>query len=139
MRASGATKRAGFTLVETLVAGVILSGSVLALGAIGANAVADIRLNRHYETAASLIEMQLTLIDHMGIDRFVQADQTEGVFDQFEPGYQWKVSTQYRDIDDLYLVTITIMWMEGSRPHQVTAQTMLDGTGSAALPETTEQ
>lgn len=139
MKASGVTKRAGFTLVETLVAGVILSGSVLALGAISTNAVADIRLNRHYEVAASLIEMQLTLIDHVGIDRFVQADQTEGVFEQFEPGYRWKVSTESRDIDNLYLVQITITWMEGSRPRQVTAQTMLDGTGSAAQPKTAEQ
>jgi hypothetical protein len=139
MRASGMTTRAGFSLVETLVAGVILSGSVLALGAISTNAVSDIRLNRHCEVAVSLIEMQLTLIDHMGIDQFLKADQTEGVFEQFEPGYQWKVSTEYQDIDDLYLVTITITWMEGSRTRQVTAQTMLDGTGSAALPETTEQ
>jgi Tfp pilus assembly protein PilV len=139
MKIRRGTTRAGFSLVETLVAGVILSGSVLALGAISTNAIGDIRLNRHYETAASLIEMQLTMIDHVGIDRFVQSDKMDGVFDEFEPGYQWKVSADARDIDNLYLVTITISWMEGSRLHQVSAQTMLDGTGSAPAPQTAER
>ena len=138
MRAGRTTEQAGFSLVETLVAGVILSASVLTLAAIGTNALRDTRFNRHYEVAASLIETQLNLIDYMGIDEFVKVDQTEGVFEQYEPPYRWEVSTEYQDIDDLYLVTITVSWMEGSRPHKVTAQTMLNGTGRTVVPEATQ-
>jgi hypothetical protein len=121
-------KRGGFSLVEALIAGMILSGAVLTLGAISTNALTDARLNRHYETAAMLADRQLTLIDYLGIDEFVQAGQTEGVFEDYEPGYQWQVSTEYRGTDDLYLVSITVQWLEGRRPYRVIVQTMLNGT-----------
>jgi len=118
---------AGFNLVETLVAGMILSGAVLTLGAISTNALTNTRLNRHYEVAASLVERQLTLIDFTGIDEFIEAGQMEGLFEDFEPGYRWEVTTEYEGTDSLYLVTITVSWMEGKRPYRMTVQTMLNG------------
>ena len=121
-------KHSGFNLVETLVAGMILSGAVLTLGAISTNALTGTRLNRHYEVAASLIERQLTLIDFAGIDEFIEAGQTEGLFEEFEPGYRWEVTTEYEGTDSLYLVTITVSWMEGKRPYSMTVETMLNGT-----------
>jgi len=124
------SRRGGFNLVETLVATMILSGAVLTLGAIGTNALSSTRLHRHYEIAASLIDRQLCAIDYAGIDQFIEAGQMEGVYEDFEPGYQWSVATEYRNVDDLYLVTITAAWLEGSRPYSITAQTMLDGSGA---------
>lgn len=117
----------GFNLVETLVAGMILSGAVLTLGAISTNALTNTRLNRHYEVAASLVERQLTLIDFAGIDEFIEAGQMEGLFEEFEPGYRWEVTTEYEGTDSLYRVTITVSWMEGKRPYRMTVQTMLNG------------
>ncbi|UCG48802.1 MAG: hypothetical protein JSU94_03290, partial [Phycisphaerales bacterium] len=61
----------GFNLVETIVSSVILSGAVLAVGAIGTRSMVETRLNRQYETAAALIDKQLALIDYMGIDEFI--------------------------------------------------------------------
>ncbi|MBN1506733.1 MAG: hypothetical protein JW955_07800 [Sedimentisphaerales bacterium] len=132
MTAQRRARQTGFNLVETLVASVILSGSVLALAAISTNALSDTTLNRHYELAAAVIDEQLTMIDYMGIDQFLKLDQTEGVDEKFEPGYHWKVSSAYQSADNLYLVTITVTWAEGKRPYSVTAQTMLDGTALAA-------
>jgi Tfp pilus assembly protein PilV len=123
-------KRGGFSLVEVLIAGMILSGAVLTLGAISTNALTDVRLNRHYETAAMLADRQLTLIDYLGIDQFVQTGQAQGVFEEYEPGYQWQVATEYRGTDDLYLVSITMRWNEGKRPYSITVQTMLNGTNT---------
>jgi hypothetical protein len=130
MRSRG-TKHGGFNLVEALVATVILSGAVLTLGAIGTNALSGTRLHRHYEVAAALIDKQLTLIDYLGIDQFIEAGQTEGIVEELEPGYVWSVTTEYQGVDNLYLVGITVSWLEGSRPYRVSAQTMLDGTGTA--------
>ena len=129
MRSRG-TKYGGFNLVEALVATMILSSSVLTLGAIGTNALSSTRLHRHYETAAALIDRQLSLIDYLGIDQFIEAGQTEGIIEESEPGYQWSVTTEYQGTDDLYLVTITMTWPEGKRPYSVTVQTMLNGTGA---------
>jgi Tfp pilus assembly protein PilV len=116
----------GFNLVETLAASMILSGAVLTLSAISSNALTNTRLYRHYERAASVADIQLTLIDQVGIDRFIEAGQMEGVYDQFDPAYQWVVSTEYMGTDNLYRVTISVTWLEGRRPHHMTVQTMLN-------------
>jgi Zn-dependent alcohol dehydrogenase len=133
------TKHGGFNLVEALVATVILSGAVLTLGAIGTNALSGTRLHRHYEVAAALIDKQLTLIDYLGIDQFIEAGQMEGIVEELEPGYVWSVTTEYQGVDNLYLVGITVSWLEGSRPYRVSAQTMLDGTGTATDTSTSTQ
>ena len=117
----------GFSLIETLVASAILSGAVLTLGAISTMSVSSTRLNRQYELAASLLDKQLNLIDYVGIDEFIDLGQMEGVFEGYEPTYHWEVVTEYQDIDSLYLVTITVSWIDGNRPYSISAETMLDG------------
>jgi hypothetical protein len=121
-------RQGGFNLVEALLASMILSGSVLTLGALSTRALTSARLNRHYEVAASLIDTQLTLVDSIGIDQFVESGQTEGFFEAFEPGYRWQVTTEYEGTDSLYLVTVEVTWLEGKKPHSLTVQTMLNGS-----------
>ena len=117
----------GFTLVETVTASAILCGAVLTVGAISTRSLSGTRLNRRYEMAASLIDKQLSLIDYVGIDEFIELGQMEGVFEESEPEYRWEVVTEYQDIDSLYLVTITVSWVEHNRPYSISANTMLDG------------
>jgi hypothetical protein len=133
------TTRTGFNLVETLVASIILSGAVLTFGAISTNAMRDVSLNRHYEVAASVADKQLSLIDCGGIDEFLEMGQTQGMVDEIEPGYQWEVATDYREIDNLYIVTMTVSWMEGARLHKITVETMLNGTSTLTTAETQAQ
>jgi len=121
------TNKKGFSLIETLVASAILSGAVLTVGAISTMSLSGARLNRRYEMAASLIDKQLSLIDYIGIDEFIEIGQMEGVFEEIEPEYHWKVTTEYQDIDSLYLVTITVSWIDGNRPYSLSVDTMLDG------------
>ena len=128
----------GFNLVEAVVASVILSGSVLTLAAISTQAVSGLRLNRQYEIAASLADRQLSLIDYMGIDEFIEQGELEGVFEDYEPGYHWEVITEYQEIDSLYLVRITVSWVERNRPYSVTVDTMLDGTSVVLIIEEQE-
>jgi len=121
------TNKKGFSLIETLVASAILSGAVLTVGAISTMSLSGTRLNRRYEMAASLIDKQLSLIDYVGIDEFIDIGQMEGVFEEIEPEYHWEVTTEYQDIDSLYLVTITVSWIDGNRPYSLSVDTMLDG------------
>jgi len=119
----------GFNLVETVVASIILSGAVLTVGAVSTRSLSGTRLNRQYEIAASLIDKQLSLIDYIGIDEFIELGHMEGVFEEFEPGYHWEVSAEYEGIDNLYLLNITVSWIERNRPYSVSVETMLNGTG----------
>lgn len=121
------TSKRGFNLVETVVASAILSGTVLTVGAISTRALTETRLNRQYEIATLLIDKQLNLIDYIGIDEFVDLGQTEGVNEDFEPGYHWQALAEYQGVDSLYLVTITVTWVERSRPYSLSVQTMFNG------------
>ena len=124
------TDSRGFSLVETLIAGAILSATVLVVIAVSAISMSTTRLNRQYETAASLIEKQLSLIDFIGIDDFIDAGTLQGDFEGYEPAYHWIAETEYQDIDSLYLVTITVAWMDRNRPYSLTVETMLDGVST---------
>lgn len=131
--------RKGFNLVETIVASTILSGAVLTVATIGTRSLIGARLNRQYEIAASLIDKQLSLIDYVGIDEFIELGQLEGEFTDLEPGYQWQVTSEYQDIDSLYLITITVTWFERNRPYRLTVETMLDGISAYAAAGTVQQ
>ncbi len=124
------TDSRGFSLVETLIAGAILSATVLVVIAASTISMSTTRLNRQYETAASLIEKQLSLIDFIGIDDFIDAGTLEGDFEGYEPAYHWIAETEYQDIDSLYLVKITVAWMDRNRPYSLTVETMLDGVST---------
>ena len=118
--------RAGFTLVEAICATVILCGTVLAVGAASTSFIYEARLNRQYETAMLLADKQLSLIDYVGVDGFIEKGQAEGMFENVEPTYRWKVSTEYQEIDNLYLVRVTVSWIERNRPYSVMVDTMLN-------------
>lgn len=120
-------RQKGFTLVEVIAASVILSGAVMLVGSIGTQAMIGTRLNRHHEMAASLVERQLTLIDYMGIDTFMASGETEGDSQDMGYPFHWRVDTEDQEIDSLYLVRVTVSWVERKRPYTMMIDTMFNG------------
>jgi len=118
----------GFTLVEVIAASIILCGVVMIAGTIGTRSLVGTRLNRRYEAAASLADKQLSLIEYVGIDSLVETGGLDGDFDESGDSYHWEVATEYQEIDNLYLVTITVTWVEAGHPYNFVADTMFDGT-----------
>jgi len=121
------SKTSGFSLVETLVAGTILSGSVLAILAASTSFIGTTRLNRQYERAASLVEKQFSLIDFIGIDDFIDSGEQEGISEEYETAYSWQVENEYQDLDGLYRLTMTVTWVDRGRPRRLIVETMLNG------------
>ncbi len=132
------TIEAGFSLVEMLVAGVILSASVVTVGAISTRSLDATRSNRQVEQAVALIDRLLRIIDDTGIDAFLEKGQTEGYEEDIKPGYQWRVTTQYLEVDQLYRVTVTVTWRDRGRVRQMAVDTEVNGTGSLAMMLTNE-
>ena len=120
-------RRKGFTLVEVIAASVILCGAVMLVGRVGTQAMTGTKLNRRYEMAASVIDRQLSLIDYVGIDAFIEGGEFEGLYEDLGYAFQWEVETEYQEIDSLYSVKITVTWAEGRRPYSITVDTMFDG------------
>jgi hypothetical protein len=79
------------------------------------------------------------MLDYIGIDEFAEMGSAEGVVEDFEPGYQWEVTTEYQGIDSLYIVTITVRWTDHKRTHSVSVETMLNGVSMFINAETEEQ
>jgi prepilin-type N-terminal cleavage/methylation domain-containing protein len=121
------TKTKGFTLVEVVASSVILCGAVMIVGAIGTQALTGTHLNRRYEMAASLVDKQLSLIDYIGIDSIVEMGELEGDYEDSDYTYNWKIDTEYQEIDSLYLVTLTVSWVDRNRPYSISVDTMLNG------------
>lgn len=117
-----------FTLVEVIAASIILCGVVMIAGAIGTRSLVGTRLNRRYEMAASLADKQLSLIEYVGIDSIVEMGGLDGDYDELGESYHWEIATEYQEIDNLYLVTITVGWVEAGRPYSFVVDTMFDGT-----------
>jgi len=126
------TKTKGFTLVEVIASSIILCGAVMIVGAIGTQALTGTHINRRYEMAASLVDKQLSLLDYIGIDSIVEMGQLEGDYEDSIYVYHWKIDTEYQEIDSLYLVTLTVSWIDRNRPYSISVDTMLDGE---TLPE----
>jgi len=118
----------GFTLVEVITASAILCGAVMIVGTAGTQALSGTRLNRLYEMAASLADRQLAVIDYVGIDSVLESGELEGDSEDLGYPFHWQVETEYQDIDALYLVTVTVSWVDGNRPRSVSVETMFDGT-----------
>ena len=121
------TKTKGFTLVEVVASSIILCGAVMIVGAIGTQALTGTHLNRRYEMAASLADKQLSLIDYIGIDTIVEMGQAEGDYDESGYEYHWKIETEYQEIDSLYLVILTVSWVDRNRPYSISVDIMLNG------------
>jgi hypothetical protein len=121
------TKTKGFTLVEVVASSIILCGAVMIVGAIGTQALTGTHLNRRYEMAASLADKQLNLIDYIGIDSIIEMGQTDGDYEESGYEYNWKIETEYQEIDGLYLVRLTVSWVDRNRPYSISVDTMLNG------------
>ena len=117
----------GFTLVEVIAASVILCGAVMLVGRVGTQAMTGTKLNRRYEMAVSLVDRQLSLIDYLGIDAFIEAGESDGESEDFGYTFHWQVVTEYQELDSLFLVRITVTWAEGRRPYSISVDTMFDG------------
>lgn len=127
MRVITKNNHKGFTLIETILACVILCASVLVLGAITTRSLSAVGLNRQHQAAAALAEKQLVLIDYIGISDFLRSGHLEGDTKQQQTEYHWAVSAKHTGIDNLYEVKVTIGWTQRNRNYNVSVYTKLNG------------
>ncbi|MBP8304662.1 MAG: hypothetical protein KBE04_11095 [Phycisphaerae bacterium] len=126
----------GFSLVETIVASVVLSGVVVTVGAISSRALVSTRLNREFEAAASLIDRQMAILQYAGVDQLVDAGGTmEGQVDDIAPGYRWVATAAYEGIDALYRVIITVTWADQGKAYSLAMETQLNGASTITTNE----
>jgi hypothetical protein len=119
----------GFTLIETVAASFILGSAVLLLAAGVSLHLRGTRLNRQYEVAAALLDRQMTMIDYIGVEEFIESGQMEGESEEFGRVYRWKVVAGYEGIDNLYEVNVAVSWVDRNHLYSVSVDTMFNGKG----------
>ncbi len=125
----------GFSLVEMVVASTILSMVVIAVCTLSTRSLSRVRLNREREMAWDLLDRQLTMIDYVGVDNFLNAGVLEGKFNAVKnmPEYTWQIQLSPHEISGLIRVYIAVQWGSDPYKHQISGMTIMSGT---ALQET---
>jgi type II secretion system protein I len=109
-------QRGGFTLIEMIIASLLLViGVAGALAAIGASTRAGAYASQ-IQTAALLAQRQLAEAASQP-DSLSGGDQ-EGSFDDPYSNYHWKQSVEATDYQNLFKVTVTVTWGNSSSPSQ---------------------
>ncbi len=128
--------RRGFTLVEMIVATLLLAiGVAGSLAAFSAATRATTAADRN-QTAMLLARQKLTEIE-LRPDTLTGGDQ-DGDFGSDYPDYHWQQSVETTDFQNLFQVTVTITWgMRTGVPHQVSLATYLRNDQAQVMQATT--
>jgi prepilin-type N-terminal cleavage/methylation domain-containing protein len=109
-------RKRGFTLIEMIVAGFILSFAIVA--AIGAFTTIT-RANSKAEvlqTSALLAQQRFSELEQQA-DSLSGGDQ-QGDFGEDYPAYRWQQSVESTDFTGLFKVTLVITWGSGGAPEE---------------------
>lgn len=119
--------RKGYTLIEMLLASVVLCASVLTISAASTRPLKAAKQNSQYANALSVARKQFNLLDYVGVSN-LQPDQTlAGSVNKAGVEYQWQIDRQLIENSGLYSVQVDVTWIVGKRPYSITIQTRLSG------------
>ncbi len=127
----------GFSLIEMIVASIILSLAVVSICAVSTKSMTSVRSNRDYEAAWDLLDRQLTIIDYTGIEEFINEGQMTGQFgDEDNEGlHYWSAKCEEGEYNYLYNLELTIMWGAENAMRSISVSTTLNGTGTETVEE----
>ncbi|MHC5082451.1 MAG: type IV pilus modification PilV family protein [Planctomycetota bacterium] len=121
-------KRKGVSLLETIMAAAILSGSVMMVCSLSGRSLRSVRLNQEYEKAWDTVNRQMVLIDEVGVESLVEVGGLNGQFKSPDgQSWQWTAQAEETEIEMLYDVVVEVQWLSGGRVCSVQCQSRLVG------------
>lgn len=120
-------RHSGFTLIETLAAGLILAVSAAAIGLTTRSALRSLSLARDFQQAGGLLDRTLRKIDVVGPAAVKTLGPAEGSFEAPDDRFRWQADIAARTEGSLYEVTVTVSWLTSwGDERSVQAQTLLN-------------
>ena len=113
----------GFTLVETLCAGMLLAVFTTVIGMSVTQSTVAVSSMDDYKTAAQWLDIIMTRIDTYGPERLEREGPRSG---QLDERFTWSATIESESIGDLYRVEVKVRWKSARGSHQVKAYTLLN-------------
>lgn len=130
-KSSRAHSRSGFTLVEALVAGIILALAAAVIGTAVSHSYASLAEARDERRASILIDDLLTKVDLIGPSRIASEGPQQGKFDGEDERFSWSIDISNRPEGHLYEVTVTLSWPYAGKDKSVAIHTYLNDPPSS--------
>jgi len=115
----------GFTLVETLAAGMILALAATVLSLSVRQSLRSLRLSRDLQQAAGLCDEVLSKIDTLGPAMILDEGPPGGAFAPPHERFEWSAEITPLAEGDLYDVVVTIEWETAMENRSVRMQALL--------------
>lgn len=112
----------GFTLIEIMIALMLLSVSFVVLIGLRNRDLALAAYSHHMTEATLLARRRITEVSVAG---FADMGESEGDFGEAAPSYRWKQEVKPTPIDVVRELVIAVVWTEGSREEEVRFTTFL--------------
>ena len=123
--------RKGFSLVEVLAAALLLGSGIVALSSMSNKSITAVQKNREYEQAWDVLDMQMAIVDCMGVDAFLEQKEMQGQIGDEESGrevYYWQMNVDYGPYDSIYVVTMSLSWGDVAREKTIVCSTILNAS-----------
>ncbi|MDX2130679.1 MAG: hypothetical protein SFY69_01345 [Planctomycetota bacterium] len=121
-----ATHARGMTLVDLLVATVMLGVSVVVLMGLSGRALSAQRSGENLQIAAMILDEQLNLVQARGADDYASRyDDSEGVAEAPYEAFRYRVEISGGDSGDAYRVVATVSWEEYGQTKSATVETRI--------------
>lgn len=114
------SRRGGFTIVECLLAGVILAMFAATIATTVGQAGAAARRGEELRLAAGWLNEVMTRIDLIGPSRLLYEGPTQGELDS---RFAWSANIEEELIGDLYNVEVTIRWSSNGKVTSIVGYT----------------
>lgn len=114
--------RRGFTLIEIMIALMVLSVSFVVLMGLRNRDLALAAYSHHMTEATLLARQRITEVSVAG---FPDMGESEGDFGEAAPRYRWKQQVKQTPFEVVRELVLAVVWNEGSREEEVRFTTYL--------------
>lgn len=123
------SRQRGMTLVESLVAAVILGVGVAGLISAAGMSLRNQQRFEQRSVAMALAQQKLAEIELTGADTWTVAGSSQGTEDRAGVSFNWTTKLEQQNLPTLYQVTVKVSWSGPMVSDSVELQTLLNGTG----------
>ncbi len=113
-------RQSGFTLLELMVALVILALGIVGLMRAVSQGMAATAQIRDVTAATTLAQMKMEELASNVMDLPAESN---GDFGDEAPEFSWRAVAEETDIEGLKKITVTVLWQRGNRQQSVTLET----------------